>query len=153
VVERFCSISRNLERLAGRLDLSEHVSSLDLASASADAIAGYLRDRREEALRRLGEAMRSRPGDVTAGIDQCWHAARFRKPALLLVEEGFVSPGTSVSLVGEGAQDDQPEPRSGEVHDLVDDLMEQVILRGGQLALVHDGELDAHGRIALISRG
>ena len=28
----------------------------------------------------------------------------------------------------------------GEVHDLADDLMKQVILRGGQLALVCDGE-------------
>ncbi|GEP35052.1 hypothetical protein NSZ01_28200 [Nocardioides szechwanensis] len=34
----------------------------------------------------------------------------------------------------------------------VDDLMEQVILHGGQLALVHDGDLDEHDRIALLSR-
>jgi hypothetical protein len=38
------------------------------------------------------------------------------------------------------------------VHDLVDDLMEEVVLRGGQLALVRDGELAGHDRIALISR-
>ena len=37
------------------------------------------------------------------------------------------------------------------VHDLVDDLMEEVILRGGQLALVDDGDLADHG-IALVLR-
>jgi hypothetical protein len=38
------------------------------------------------------------------------------------------------------------------VHDLVDDLMEVVIMRGGQLALVAGGDLAEHGRVALISR-
>ena len=32
-------------------------------------------------------------------------------------------------------------PPGRDVHDLVDDLMEQVILMGGQLALVADGDL------------
>lgn len=40
------------------------------------------------------------------------------------------------------------------MHDLVDDLMEVVTIRGGQLqlALVGNGDLAEHGRLALISR-
>jgi hypothetical protein len=41
---------------------------------------------------------------------------------------------------------------TGKPHDLVDDFMEQVIGRVGLLALVRDGELTAHERIALIHR-
>jgi hypothetical protein len=67
---------------------------------------------------------------------------------MLLVEENFISPGASLRgrSIASGASE------QAEVHDLVDDLMEQVILLGGQLALVADGDLMAHDRIALVLR-
>lgn len=77
----------------------------------------------------------------------CWQAAHQREPGMLLVEEDFVSPGRPDDL---GLRPQGPKPQA--VHDLVDDLMEVVIVRGGQLALVGNGDLTTQGRIALVSR-
>lgn len=67
---------------------------------------------------------------------------------MLLVENSFISPGIAVV----GSSGTTTEVVTEEVHDLVDDLIEQVILRGGQIALVLDGDLESHARVALISQ-
>lgn len=140
LIDRFCATSRHLHRLAGRVPSDAGQSALDLATSSADVVIRYLASRRDEALARLRGALATRPADVARGMSACWRAAHQRPPGLLLVEEGYISPGAV------DAGPDEPW-----VHDLVDDLMEVVILRGGQLALVGDGDLAAHGRVALVS--
>lgn len=155
LLDRFCALSRNLERLAGRLDADEHATALDLALAGSAVVQDYLRARRADALDRLREAVRGRPEDVVTGIDACWQTLPARRPEMLLVEEGFISPGTPrpTSAAASGSAGRRADRHADHpVHDLVDDLMEQVILHGGQLALVQDGDLDEHGRIALVSR-
>lgn len=135
MLDRFCALSRNLQRLAGRVAPQEAQTPAALARATASLLEDYLRSRRQEAREILGEALSRRPGDVARGVAEAWQAVHSRRPALLLVEEDFVSEGET--------------PR---VHDLVDDLIEVVILRGGQLALVSPGELAEHGHLALVSR-
>jgi hypothetical protein len=146
-LDRFTELSRHLQRLAGRIQPADEGTPLELASTSAEVVTSYLASRRDEALARLRAALASRPGDVARGMADCWQQVHQRPPGLLLVEEGYVRPGRVAGgeLVG-GTECGRPL-----VHDLVDDLMEVVILRGGQLALVADGDLDAHGRVALIS--
>ena len=153
LLDRFCGLSRNLDRLAGRVDPRDQETALDLALAGAEAIEDYLRTRREDALDQLDHALRDRPGDVASGIDQCWRSVQMRAPGMLLVEENYISPGTPELLSGANSTATSlNQDGSWLVHDLVDDLMEHVILRGGQLALVGDGELAGHDRIALVSR-
>lgn len=147
LVERFCAVSSNLERLAGRVATTEEDTAFDLVLACTWAIDEYLKNRREEALAQLSQALTARPGDVATGIETCWRRLQTAPPQMLLVEDGFVSPGLSTHDIAQS-----PQRGAGDVHDLVDDLIEQVILRGGQLALVRQGDLHAHGRIALISR-
>lgn len=153
LLDRFSALSRNLERLAGRLDADRCTTALDLALASTEVVQTYLRTRRADALVQLRRAMRERPEDVVTGIDGCWRTLGSRKPGMLLVEESFICPGAPLAaVVSEAPGGSTGQQADRDVHDLVDDLMEQVILRGGQLALVHDGDLDEHDRIALISR-
>lgn len=149
LVDRFSAVSRNLHRLAGRVPPSQDTTAMDLATASSEVVVRYLASRRDEALARLRGALASRPADVARGMSDCWEAAHHSPPGLLLVEEGYVRPGSTSDVVP--PTDPDRTPRRVQVHDLVDDLMEVVILRGGQLALVEDGDLDAHGRVALIS--
>lgn len=81
------------------------------------------------------------------------HRLGTRAPGLLLVEGSDICPGMPKQLPGpDAAASSKRQHAAGQLHDLVDDLMEQVIGRGGQLALVRDGELTAHERIALIHR-
>lgn len=148
LVDRFRAVSRNLDRLAGRVPPESGQTALDLARSSAEVVERYLRSRRDEAVDQLREALATRPGDVARGMAACWQAVHQRSPGMLLVEEDFVSPGRAAGHL-DGAADG---PGIREVHDLVDDLMEVVIMRGGQLALVADGDLAEHGRVALVSR-
>lgn len=138
MASRFRSLSRNMTRFAGEVPVGRAVDPEALARASCAAVSDYLRSRRQEALEIFREALARCPGDVATGMAACWTAVHDRRPGMLLVEEGYVSPSDGSS--------------GGAVHDLVDDLMEVVIMRGGQVALTEDGDLADHGRIALISR-
>ncbi len=121
---------------------------MDLALTCTETIEEYLRNRRQDALGQLTQALRARPADVAAGMENCWRTVQSRAPGMLLVEESFISPASPWS----GRPARPLTWLTEEVHDLVDDLIEQVILRGGQIALVPDGDLEPHGRVALISR-
>lgn len=148
LLDEFCARSRHLERLAGRIDDRSCASVVDLALAGITAVEGYLRTRRDDALAMLRQAEAERPTDVASGIEECWRSVGPRRPAMLLVEENFISAGASAP-----GRDARPgSVGHADVHDLVDDLMEQVILMGGQLALVADGDLTGHDRIALVLR-
>jgi hypothetical protein len=148
LLDRFCGVSRNLGRLAGRLGTGQEDTALDLALACTETIEKYLRNRRQDAMEQLTQAMRVRPADVAAGIEDCWRTVQSRAPGMLLVEDSFISPGIAVT----GSAGKTTQVVTEPVHDLVDDLIEQVILRGGQIALVRDGDLESHARVALISR-
>lgn len=151
LVDQFCRLSRNLGRLAGRVPPAAEDTVLDLAQASGEVVERYLKSRRDEALDNLRQALASRPGDVARGMAACWQAVHHNAPGMLLVEEDYVSPGRPDDY---GVSAPHPDQRVGTqaVHDLVDDLMEVVILCGGQLALVANGDLADCGRVALISR-
>jgi len=151
LVARFRQLSRNLHRLAGEVPDTQALTALDLAQASSRVVERYLRSRRDEALLNLRALMTSRPHDVALGMAACWGALRERAPSMLLVEESYVSPGQPEDF-GSRSPRAGHHPAQPPVHDLVDDLMESVIVRGGQLALVEDGDLADHGRVALISR-
>ena len=151
VVDRFCALSRNLHRLAGRLSPGQCETAGGLVRAATGAVEDYLRSRREEALHGLRDALASRPGDVATGMAACWRTVHQRMPGMLLVEEDFVSPGRPEDF---GVSVPGAAPRSGlpAAHDLVDDLIEVVFMRGGQLALVENGDLSDHGRVVLLNR-
>jgi hypothetical protein len=146
LVHRFTEGSRSLHRLAGTVSDGEAASLSDLLAGAALRLDEYLAGRGREALNRLEETVRREPGRVLSGIEACWDfvedpapqaGVHGGSPLLLVVENDFTSP----LELGEA------DLRR---HDLVDDLMEIVIERGGLLATVPDGALEAHERVALI---
>lgn len=68
---------------------------------------------------------------------------------MLAVETSYTVPGHHTDQPLTERTDTNRPPR---VHDLVDDLIEIVIHRGGWIALVDDGALVQHQHIALVSR-
>lgn len=151
LIERFRRTSRNLERLAGQVSDADGLTAPDVAQASTRVVEDYLRSRRGEALSRLRDRLARRPDEVASGMAACWRALRESAPSMLLVEQGYVNPGRLEDFwLRRSPTGDHPS--QAPVHDLVDDLMEVTIARGGHLALVEDGDLAEHGRIALISR-
>ncbi len=128
---RFIDRAESLYRLAGVLATAATTSPRDLYVETRAAVEAYLLSREAEALWTLEHALITSPDRVATGIDACWAAARTAARAMLVVEEGFTV-----------ATDDR--------HDAVDDLIENVIERGGWVALARDGLLEQHGHVALV---
>lgn len=138
-VRRLVRGSRNLDRLAGVVTGAEAESLPALYAAARLSLEEYLLSREAEALDALASATARRPGEVHSGVLACWEAARTGRPEMLVVEEGHSVPA-HVDADGDGAV------RS----DLVDDLVETVIDRGGWVAFARTGSLAAHDRVALV---
>ncbi|SNR94554.1 hypothetical protein SAMN04488107_0779 [Geodermatophilus saharensis] len=150
VVGRFRRLSRNTGRLAGTVtgNLTRAPLSV-LVPRVREVLDGYLLSRQGEALAHL-DRRRSRQA-VVEGIDAAWLAARRERPEMLAVEEGFA---LAARLSADGdflvPADDVEHPDV--VDDVVDELIETVLVRGGWVAFVADGALAGSGRVALTLR-
>jgi hypothetical protein len=136
--------------VAGRVPVNLQAARLaELAERTAPVLTEYLRSRRSEALALLEK--RVGQDRVAAGLAAAWQAARHGRPEMLAVEEGLFQP---VRLRDGG---DVLEPATDVEHpdvvdDIVDELIEAVLIRGGWVALMPDESLAAHGGAALTLR-
>lgn len=93
-------------------------------------------------------------GHAAVGVWDAWRASRSAQPELLVVEQslcclGHLGPDGSIEpylRVGPRADLDWPDV----VDDAVDELIEHVISRGGQVVIVADGALDRFGGAVLV---
>ena len=150
LLAEFSRVSENLGRLAGCVRGSLVSAPRRALVARVDEVLrSYLTSRQQEALDVLDRRVTA--GRVAAGIQSCWLAARSERPEMLAVEEGYFCPARldpAGDLVSVATDVEHPEV----IDDLVDELIELVIRRGGWVALVEDGALAAHGRVALAVR-
>ncbi|WP_409331620.1 hypothetical protein [Trujillonella humicola] len=149
-VAEFRKISRNTDRLAGTVTGNFTSAPLArLAPRIRQVMDEYLRSRQDEALD-LVERRRTRD-KVVEGLPAAWLAARWERPEMLAVEEGFVAPAR-LSDDGDYVTPAEDTDHPDVVDDAVDELIETVILRGGWVAFVDDGRLADHGRVVLTLR-
>lgn len=150
IVGRFRRLSRNTRRLAG--SVHANIVSAPLATLVPRVRAvleEYLRSRQQDALDLLDR--RRSQQTVVDGIDAAWLAARRERPEMLAVEEGFTYPAR-LSPDGDFLTPAEDVEHPDVVDDVVDELIETVLLRGGWIAFVEDGTLAGHGRVALALR-
>ncbi|OFE17129.1 hypothetical protein BA895_16780 [Humibacillus sp. DSM 29435] len=151
--------SSNLHRLAGILAPAECVSEHAMLAASSRLLEAYLATREAESLALVEETAAQRPDQLATGIHAVWDTARTARPRMLAVEDGYTVPGHPTERTGpegdilqdlrDGGSDEATDPEP--VHDLVDDLIEIVIQRGGEVALVRDGHLTHRHHVALVT--
>ncbi len=150
VLATFTGLSRNLGRLAGTIPANVVHSPLpELAARTKPVLERYLHSRQQEALELLDRRIGS--SRAVSGMSSAWLAARTERPEMLAVEQGLFFPAR---LSGDG---DLLLPATDVEHpdvldDAVDELIELVLDRGGWVALVDDGALEAHGGVALTVR-
>ncbi|MFN8080746.1 MAG: hypothetical protein U0Q19_14420 [Kineosporiaceae bacterium] len=151
VVGDFRRMSANLGRLAGWVPGSLVTApTAELVPRIRVVLEQYLLSRHQEAIellhRRVGE------GRVASGIQAAWRAAHAERPEMLVVEESYVHP----ARLGPDDTVIDPEPHDLDapdvIDDLVDELIEAVLRRGGWVAFAGDDALSAHGRVALSLR-
>ena len=142
----FVAASRHRRRIAGVVSrgLPSGETMAHVARTVWPAVEDWLARRQEEAILELEEAMGARR--LAAGIDEVWSLARDGRGDLLVVEEGFALAARADGDRLERVED----PRvPGVVDDVVDEVIEAVMNRGGRVAIVADGTLDDRDRIAL----
>ncbi len=149
-VASFTAVSRHLARLAGVVEadlVREPLTSL--VARVRPVLEQYLRSRQDEALALLEQRMTAQ--SAVSGVAAAWLAARHERPEMLVVDESLIYPARlswDGDLVERADDVDAPDV----VDDLVDELIELVLRRGGWIALAQTGTLDAHDGVALTLR-
>lgn len=143
-------VSANTSAVIARLKGNhDKTSAHELAKLVWPLVQEGLEQRKRQALADLEAAVDSQR--YASGLVESWRMARENRAAVLLVEENYHAParvdetGLHLTLQLEGTGPDAME-------DAVDDLVEVVLSRGGQVVFVPDGSLAAHQQVAAILR-
>ncbi len=149
-VAGFTAISRHLDRLAGTIEADlVRESQPVLAARARPVLERYLHSRQDEALALLAE--RTVTERAVSGLAAAWFAARHEQPEMLVVDDSLAVPARlspDGDLVETAADPTAPDV----IDDLVDELIELVMLRGGWIALARSGTLADHDGVALTLR-
>jgi hypothetical protein len=112
-------------------------------------VEASLREERQQVFAELDRAMGERK--VAATIGEVWQLAHEGRGRLLLVEEDFHYPAR-VDATGKKLSPAADVTAPDVIDDAVDEVIEAVLLKQGQVVFVEPGQLAAHQRIALILR-
>ncbi len=105
--------------------------------------------KKQRALVELDQAVSEQKVVSTAG--EAWRMAHEGRGKLLLVEKGFHFPGhVDESGLQLTPADDATQP--GVIDDAVDEIIEMVLRKQGEVVFLEDGQLAQHQRIALTLR-
>ena len=147
---RFCHLSENLARLAGKISGNHMTTPLpEMSELVAPAIEGYLASRQDEALALL--ELRRGNGRAAVGLDAAWLAARWEPVEMLAVEDDFFVPAR-ISADGDQLHAATDVEHPDVIDDVVDEIIERVLARGGWIALIEPGLIPDHARIAVTIR-
>lgn len=146
----FRQTSRNTERLAGTIR-GNHLTApaAELVDLIAPVLGDYLRGRGLQALDIIEQ--RASEGIVLRDIHAAWRAARWERPELLAVEEDYFYPAR-LDADGDGLTSATDVDHPEVIDDIVDELIEIVLARGGWIALLPPGALPAGTHLALTLR-
>ncbi|MDA0270692.1 MAG: hypothetical protein O2798_00990 [Chloroflexi bacterium] len=127
----------------------DRTSPHELAELAWPVMEEAQAQRRAEDLEAFGNAIGAQK--YASGIDDSWRLASEGRAEVVLVEEDYHFAGR---LEDEGLRivpvDDPDE--EGVIEDVVDELVELVIARGGRAVFVPNGALEEHHRVGLILR-
>jgi hypothetical protein len=146
----FREVTQNTSSLAGEVYGSfARTSPHELGALTWPQMQEALALRRAERLEQLERAVSQQR--YASGLDDCWRAAVEGRADVVIVEEDFHYPAV-LSDDGMSLTPAEDATAPGVIDDAVDELIEQVIAKGGEARFVEDGVLASHNRIAMITR-
>jgi hypothetical protein len=111
-------------------------------------VQGVRQQQRAEALQSLNTAMNE--GKVVSTIEEVWRLAQDGRGHLLLVEKGYHVPAV---ITENGGLEVVDNPGGVDVmDDAVDEIIEAVLAKGGEVMIMEDDALTQYQRIALTLR-
>lgn len=130
----------------------DDAGAAEIASIAWPRFSEWLDSQRQAVLDEIGAA---KGGNRFApGLDEAWATAREGRGAKLAVEAGYRQPavvernGWTLRMVSPDDAGVGPE----HLDDAVDELIELVLDKGGEVVFVEDGSLEEYGRVGLILR-
>lgn len=143
-------VSRRTDDIVGTVEGNyDAASEHELAQRVWPVMQESLARRRAEALERLDTAVGGQRASSTIG--EVWRMAKEGRGDLLLVEQDFHYPAT-VDQTGMILSPAEDASAPGVIDDAVDEVIEEVMAKGGSVVFVDNGALEQHQRIALILR-
>jgi hypothetical protein len=148
-VSFFQEVSRHASAIAGTLGGNLDKATLpELTLPAWEVVQTVRAAQRLDALQALDDAISAQL--VVSTIEEAWQMAQAGRGKLLLVEKNYHVPAI---LNESGKFELVAEVGGSEVmDDAVDEIIEAVLARGGDVAIVDDGALADHRHIALTLR-
>jgi Bacterial archaeo-eukaryotic release factor family 3 len=146
----FREVSRHTADIAGTLEGNYDASTEhEIAQLVWPIMQTWMTQRRSEALERLDAAVGAQKSSSTIG--EVWRMAKEGRGDTLLVEQDFHYPARvdETGLILSPAED---ATAPDVIDDAVDEVIEEVMTKGGSVVFVDDVALAQHQRIALILR-
>jgi hypothetical protein len=146
----FREVSRHTDDIAGTVEGSyDTATEHEMAQLVWPVMQSYLARRRAQALERLDAAVGAQRSSSTIG--EVWRMAQEGRGDTLLVEQDFHYPAT-VDETGMILSPAEDAAAPGVIDDAVDEVIEEVMAKGGSVVFVDNGALEQHQRVALILR-
>lgn len=145
----FREVSQHASLIAGTLTGNFDIATThELAPQAWDVVQSVRKAQQDDALQALDQAMSAQA--VVSTIGEAWRLAQEGRGKLLLVEKNYHVPAI---VAEDGSLELVEQPGGTEVmDDAVDEIIEAVLAKGGKVAIVDDGSLSIHQRIALTLR-
>lgn len=106
------------------------------------------KNKQKELLNKLSVATDNRK--LVSGMEKVWKEAINQKGKLLVVERNYQCPAQLINSTGSIEKEIEPSPKFSYLKDAVDDVIEKVLVNGGDVEFVDDGTLADYQHIALI---
>jgi hypothetical protein len=133
-----------IEYIPGSFD---EATEAEIKTALVPYINNWKKVKQEALIQQVYAAQNA--GKLVTGVENIWREAVQKNSKLLVVEKNFIYPARHVS---ESTIDpyNAKEDKGTFIKDAVDDIIEKVLLNGGDVEFVNEGLLDEYGHIALI---
>ena len=143
-------VSLHKNKIHGKISGNLEYSNLnDLNSKISEAVRAHIDKETNDLLSKVREL--SGRGLTTTGIKEIWKAVKEGKGLKLLVEEDFFQTAFS-----ENGNDNilmhRVSERNKVISDVVDDLIEMVLDKNGEVVFLKNGQLHSYNKMVLINR-
>lgn len=125
----------------------EEATEQEMLQAIQPVIQSYRQKKADELKLRLDEALKA--GKLAAGVSSVWLAAKDGQGKLLVIERDFMCPAEHTDSEYFIRKHD-PSESGLYIKDAVDDIIEMVLDKGGDIVFVENGALEDYMHIALI---
>ncbi len=146
----YTKYSRHGDRVIGAIKGNyDHLPSNEIGKMAAQVVQEKLDEEREEVLHNLQNAIGQKL--YVAGVQSVWQAAYEGRVRTLVVEKHYQCKGV-LKENGYFIEPNQESDTEPVVEDAVDDIIEMVVTKGGNVVFTEDGKLEEHQQLAAITR-